>query len=340
MIDVAIVGATGYAGQELIRILLRHPKVKIKALVSQSSANKPVEEVFPYFGKMIDMSFTNMDVLNVADAADVVFLSLPHKAAMNVAGRLLENKLRVIDLSADFRLKDKSLYPTWYGVSHIEEDLLETAVYGLPEFYRARIKKANLVANPGCYPTSALLGTLPALAEGIVDPSDIVIDAKSGASGAGRVPSDALHFPECNESIKAYKVGSHQHTPEIEQELSAVAKQDVNMVFTPHLIPMNRGILSTIYLKLNKKMTTDEAVGFYRGYYRRECFVRVLKKGEFPQTKNVTGLNYCDIGVHVDEDSGRMIVISAIDNLVKGAAGQAIQNMNIMFGFKETMGLI
>lgn len=340
MINAAIVGATGYAGQELVKILLRHPKVKINALISQSSERKAIEDEFPYFNKLISAKFDKMDVHHISKDTDLAFLSLPHKAAMHVAGQLLDKGLRVIDLSADFRLKDKSLYRTWYGVDHTDNELLELAVYGLPEFYRSKIRKANLIANPGCYPTSALLAVLPALAEGIINTDEIIIDAKSGASGAGRMPSDALHFPECNESIKAYKVGSHQHTPEIEQEMSMIAHRDVDIIFTPHLIPMNRGILSTVYLKLKASNSTDDVLDLYRDYYKKEFFVRVLKKNEYPQTKHVTGLNFCDIGLYVCERTHRLIVISAIDNLVKGAAGQAVQNMNIMFGFKETMGLI
>jgi N-acetyl-gamma-glutamyl-phosphate reductase len=340
MINVAIVGATGYAGQELVKLLLRHPKVNINALISQSSERKSIEDEFPYFKKLISATFQKMDVHSISADTDIAFLSLPHKSAMHVAGQLLDKGLRVIDLSADFRLKDKSLYRTWYGVDHTDNELLETAVYGLPEFYRTKIRKARLVANPGCYPTSALLAVLPALVEGLINPDEIIIDAKSGASGAGRMPSDALHFPECNESIKAYKVGSHQHTPEIEQELSMIAKRDVDIVFTPHLIPMNRGILSTVYLKLKAGTSTGEMLELYREFYRKEFFVRVLRKNEFPQTKNVTGLNFCDIGLHVCERTHRLIVVSAIDNLVKGAAGQAVQNMNIMCGFKETMGLM
>ena len=259
---------------------------------------------------------------------------------MNIAGKLLKKGMRVIDFSADFRLKNKSLYKLWYGIDHPNDDLLASAIYGLPEFYRSKIKKATLIANPGCYPTAALLSILPALNEGLINSEDIIIDAKTGASGAGRMPSDALHFPECNESITAYRVGTHQHIPEIEQELSFFAKRDVEAVFMPHLIPMNRGILSTSYCKLKAGISLKEMRAFYAEFYKKEPFVRVLKKNMFPQTRNVSGLSFCDIGIHVDENSQRLIVVSAIDNLMKGAAGQAVQNMNIMYGIKETMGLI
>ena len=339
-IDVAICGATGYAGQELMRILLRHPHVRLTALCSQTMAHESVADQFPYFRGLLDQKFMALNVPAICEKASIVFLALPHQAAIGLAGAFLSRRVRVIDLSADFRLKDATLYKQWYGWEHKDSTLLRSAVYGLPEVYRDRIKKAQLVANPGCYPTSVLLGILPLLREKVVEAQFIIADSKSGVSGAGRNPSQDLHFPEVNGSFKAYKVGAHQHTPEMEQELSAVASRPVHLLFTAHLLPINRGILSTMYLRLKGKAQTADLRKIFAKAYKDEPFVRVYPEGKWPELKYVQGQNFCDIGVKIDPKTKTAIVITAIDNLVKGAAGQAVQNMNIMEGFAETEGLI
>ncbi len=339
-IKVAICGATGYAGQELMKILLRHPSAEIAALCSSSSAGLQVGEQFPFFRGLVKQQFIPLDAAAISDKASLVFLALPHQAAIKLAGELVKRRLKVVDLSADFRLKDAELYKEWYGWEHAGAALLRDSVYGLPEVYRDKIKKAQLVANPGCYPTSVILGVRPLLKEGIVEMDGIIADSKSGVSGAGRTPNQDLHFSEVNESFKAYKVALHQHTPEIEQELGAVAGKSVRVVFTAHLLPVTRGIFSTIYLKLKKKATSADLLGVLAKAYKDEPFVRVYPEGRLPELKFVQGQNFCDIGVKVDERSKTAIVITAIDNLLKGAAGQAVQNMNIMEGFTETEGLL
>ncbi len=338
-IDVAICGATGYTGQELMRILLRHPNARLAALSSQTLANESVAAHFPYFQGRVDQKFMALDVPAIAAKASLVFLALPHKAAIDLASRFAERKVKVVDLSADFRLKDARLYKQWYGWEHANAGLLKNAVYGLPEVYRDKIRKAYLVANPGCYPTSVLLGVIPLLKARAVDPDFIIADSKSGVSGAGRNPSQDLHFSEVNESFKAYKVGAHQHTPEIEQELSLAALRPARVLLTAHLLPITRGILSTIYLKLTGKTDTAVLRNILANAYQDEPFVRVCPEGKLPEIKFVSGQNFCDIGVKVDDRTKTAIVVTALDNLVKGAAGQAVQNMNIMQGFDETEGL-
>jgi len=336
---IALCGATGYAGQELIKILLRHPHAQIAALCSQSMAGKAVGDAFPYFRGLLDKTFIGLDVETICREASLVFLALPHKAAIPLAGEFLKRKVKVVDFSADFRLKDAGQYKPWYGWDHSDTGLLKDAVYGLPEVYREKIKKARLVANPGCYPTGILLGALPLIKEGVIGSDLVVADSKSGVSGAGRTPKEDLHFPEVNESFKAYKVGVHQHTPEIEQELGFAAGRPVKVLFTPHLLPITRGILSTLYLRLEAKAARKNLHAILAKAYKDEPFVRVYPEGTFPEIKFVQGLNFCDIGVKVDARTQTAIVITAIDNLVKGAAGQAVQNMNIMCGFPETEGL-
>jgi N-acetyl-gamma-glutamyl-phosphate reductase len=280
-----------------------------------------------------------LDLPALADKADVVFAALPHGHAVPVAGEVLERGKKFIDLGADFRFGRRDVYEQWYKVEHSGEELLEQAVYGLPEIHRDKIRSASLVGNPGCYPTSVILGLAPLLRNGLIDPGSIIIDSKSGVSGAGRGLSLGTHFSEVNENFRAYNVGVHRHTPEIEQELSKLAGEDVVVSFTPHLTPMNRGILSTMYAGLKQEMTLEQVRSVYEEFYRSEFFVRLLPPGILPQTKAVTGSNHCDIVPVVDPRTGRVVVISAIDNLIKGAAGQAVQNMNLMFGLPETTGL-
>ncbi len=338
-IRVAIVGSSGYTGGELYRLLLHHPRAEVTAVTSEKSAGKPLADIFPQLRGLSDLVCEPLDPGVIAKKADFLFLALPHAAAQEAAYRFHEAGKKVVDLSADYRLSDPALYEKWYEHSHQYPELLKQAVYGLPELHREEIKKASLVANPGCYPTGAILGLAPLLKAKIVDVSSIVIDSKSGVSGAGRSPSLAHHYPEVNEGFMAYKIGTHRHTPEIEQELSLLAGEQVTVSFTPHLVPMNRGILTTIYARLYPKEDTARLHARYGEFYRSHPFVRVLTPGQLPNTRHVRGSNFCDIGVHSDQRVGRVVSVTAIDNLVKGASGQAIQNMNLMMGFDEAEGL-
>ena len=335
---VGIIGASGYTGLELVRILTAHPKVEISFLTSERFAGLAIDEVFPSLKGYIDLKLSELSVPRIARESDFIFTALPHGTSMGVVEEFIKKGKRVVDLSADFRLKDQGLYESWYG-KHSCPYLLKEAIYGLPEIYREDIKGGRLVANPGCYPTGAILALAPLLEEGLISCADIVIDAKSGVSGAGRSPSLMNLFCEVGEGLKAYSVAKHRHAPEMEQELSLRAKEPVKILFVPHLVPIDRGILTTIYARINKGFTTAEVYDLYRRRYRNEPFIRFCPLGSFPSTMEVRGSNYCDLGVMVEEASGQLIVISAIDNLVKGASGQAVQNMNIMCGFPETMGL-
>jgi len=336
---IAIVGSSGYTGGELYRILLHHSKVTVTAVTSEKSAGKPLTDIFPHLSGLTDLVCEPLDPAVIAKKADFIFLALPHVTAQEAAFRFHELGKKVVDLSADYRLADPAVYEKWYEHEHQYPELLKSAVYGLPELHREKIKKASLIANPGCYPTSAILGLAPLLQKSSVDLRGIIIDSKSGVSGAGRSASLAHHFPEVNEGLMAYKIGTHRHTPEIEQELSLMAGKRVTVSFTPHLIPMNRGILTTIYAPLAGEMNTAALHALYAEFYRNEPFVRVLPLGQFPNVRNVRGSNFCDVGVYADPRTGRAVVVSAIDNIVKGASGQAVQNMNLMTGFDETEGL-
>ena len=338
-IRVAIAGASGYTGVELLRLLLRHAGVKISAVTSESYEGKQASTVFPGLAGYIDLEFQRLEPQGLASVAELAFLALPHTASAATAATLLAAGCRVIDLSADFRLRDPRLYQQWYKVAHPVPALLQKAVYGLPEMYRDAIRQARLVAVPGCYPTGALLGLAPVVRQGHIDLDSIIVNAASGTSGAGRKPDLPLHFSEANENFKAYAVASHRHTPEIEQELSRLTGREVAVSFTPHLVPMTRGILSTIYVRPTSPMESEGLHLLFQQAYKGEPFLRVLPLGSFPETKQVWGSNYCDIGVAVDQRTRRAIIITAIDNLVKGAAGQAVQAMNLMIGFDETLGL-
>lgn len=349
-IKVSIVGATGYSGKELIRILLKHPQVEILHLVSASYVGKKITEIFPDFLNQLDQTLIELDIDTIVRDSDLVFTALPHTVSMEIIPELMNRKnIRIIDLSADYRLKDPALYTQWYQKEHSEKskDILKKAVYGLPEIYAKEIKEAVLVANPGCYPTSAILGIAPLLAYHLVDPEGIIVDAKSGTSGAGRKLSLGLHFPECNENFKAYKSLGHNHIPEIEQELSLVyhhpeqgpEKKEITISFTPHLLPISRGILSTCYLDLVKSFEEEEILKTYRKFYQHAPFVRIFNPPSLPEVRFVAEVNYCDIGFAIDRRVGKIKVISVIDNLTKGASGQAVQNMNLMFGFPEGLGL-
>jgi N-acetyl-gamma-glutamyl-phosphate reductase len=338
MLKVAIVGASGYTGIELLRILYGHPEVAVTCVTSERSAGKPIAGIFPTVRGRCNYILENLEPVSVADKADIIFTALPHKAAMEVVPTFLQMGKRVIDLSADYRLKKSSEYAAWYE-PHMNPELLQRAVYGLPEIRRNKIKKADLVANPGCYPTSIILGLAPLLKKKAVELHSVIADSKSGVSGAGRSAKVDTLFCEVNNGFKAYGVATHRHTPEIEQELSLLAGEELKISFTPHLVPMNRGILSTMYGKLNENYTTVQLLEMYEEFYQGEAFVRVLPEGDFPSTLHVQGSNFCDVGLTVDNRTGRVIVVSAIDNLIKGASGQAVQNMNIMNGFPESLGL-
>ncbi len=338
MLKVAVLGGSGYTGLELLRLLHNHPEVEISAVTSRQYRGKAVSEVFPAFRGMYDgVVFRDPDVFKDTDA-DVVFSSLPHGTSMDVVPGFLDKGKRVVDLSADYRLRDIEIYERWYG-RHSSGEYIKEAVYGLPELRREMIRSARLVANPGCYPTCSIIALAPVVSKDMVDIHSIVIDAKSGVSGAGRTASIETSFVEVTEGFRAYRVGTHRHIPEIEQELSLLCGACVNITFIPHLIPASRGILATVYAWLKKDMTTKDLMDLYMDYYREEPFVRIMPEGTFPATSQVRGSNFCDIGIWAEERGKRLVVVSAIDNLVKGASGQAIQNMNIMYGFKEDTGL-
>jgi len=337
MLKVGVVGATGYAGEEIIKILIRHKEVKITELSAVIDKEEPIASIFPALKGKIDLICKKPNPAEMAKNIELVFLALPHKVSMEVAPAFLAAKKCVIDLSADYRL-NADTYKTWYGAEHKDKGNIPAAVYGLPELFYDRIKKAKLIANPGCYPTSVILGIAPALKEGLIDTGYIIADSKSGVTGAGRKPDLALSFSEVNENLKCYKANEHQHKPEITKILSEVAGKDIDVVFTPHLIPMNRGILSTIYLRLNKKTDTKAVIDMYKNFYKGKPFIRISDEGKLPQVKDVTFTNFCNIGMKVTGST--LIVVSCIDNLTKGAAGQAVQNMNIIAGFAETEGLV
>ncbi len=338
MIRVGILGATGYAGAELVRLLSAHKNTEITMLASKSYAGQKMSDVYPSLVGVCDIVLEESDTDKAAEKCDVVFTALPHGVSHEVISALYAKGLKVIDLSGDFRYNDIKVYEEWYKVEHACPELLAESVYGLCELHRDEIKNTRLVGNPGCYTTCSILGLAPLLAKGLIETKNIIIDAKSGVTGAGRGLAIDYHFCECTESMKAYKVATHRHTSEIEQELSLLAGEDIKLSFTPHLVPMKRGIFATEYANLKQNVTTEELIAVYKEFYKDEPFVRVYEKG-LPESNHVSGSNFVDIGLTVDERLGRVIVVSAIDNLVKGAAGQAVQNMNILFGLDETEGL-
>jgi N-acetyl-gamma-glutamyl-phosphate reductase len=335
---VGIVGATGYTGVELLRLLVQHPEVEVTVLTSQKYAGVPIDQVFPSLTGRLQIKCEELTIDRISQKVDFIFTAVPHKTAMETVPLFYQKGKRVVDLSADFRFKDPEVYERWYQ-KHTCVDLLPESVYGLPELHREEIKNAKIVGSPGCYPTGALIGLIPLIKDGMISYENIVIDSKSGVSGAGRDVVLGSLFCEVNEGVKAYKIFDHRHLPEIEQELGQLAQKKITVTFVPHLIPMDRGILTTLYVKLSKKMKTEDVLSTFQEYYRGEPFIRIYPKGKIPNTKDVRGSNYCDIGVIVNESDSRGVVVTAIDNLVKGASGQAVQNMNIMLGYPETMGL-
>ena len=338
MVTAGIYGASGYTGQELLRLLLRHPQVEIAAVTSRQYKGLPLTKVFPGFQGLTTLVFADHTPEELAGLCDVVFLALPHGVSMQVVPVFHAAGIKVIDLSADFRIHDVATHETWYG-KHTSSGLMADAVYVLPEINRSAIASSTFIANPGCYPTSVILGLAPLLKGNYVDTNSIIVDSKSGVSGAGREAQVGSLYCEVAEGFKAYNVGRHRHTPEMEQELSLLAGRQITLSFTPHLLPVSRGILSTIYAGLTKEVSSQELLDLYRDFYQTEAFVTVYPEGALPNISSVRGTNFCHIGLIVDVRTSRVVVLSAIDNLVKGAAGQAIQNMNILCGFAEDSGL-
>jgi len=339
MLKVIVCGATGYTGLEILKLLIKHPKVEISAISAKIDKPENIADIFPELKGKLDMLCEEKSIPDlIKTGAKVVFLALPHRVSMEFAPHFLKAGIKTIDLSADYRLKDAGVYEEHYGKGHTSTEYLGSSVYALPELYRNKIKQAQLIANPGCYPTASILSLAPLLSKMAGSINDITIDAKTGASGAGRKAALVFNFAEVAENMWAYKIGTHQHSPEINQELSVIAKKDIKALFVPHLVPMKRGILITTYASLSKTPSVSEVVKLYKDFYKKETFVRVYDEGKFPQTKDVYDSNFCDIGIAVSQN--KVVIISCIDNLIKGASGQAVQNMNIISGFDETLGLI
>ncbi len=336
-----LIGVSGYTGMELVRLLATHPHFELSLASSRQEAGKKVSDIYPFMLKNqgADIVITNPSASEIKHNCDIVFLAVPHGIAMNMAEELLEEGCKIVDLSADFRIKSKEIFETWYKSPHTASHLLDKAVYGLPELYSEKIKNAQLVANPGCYPTASILGLYPALKNKIISKEHIVIDAKSGTSGAGRKAQVGSLFCEVFDSFKAYGLTTHRHTPEIEQELSFVANEDIVLSFNPHLVPMNRGILATIYTNINKDMDLEEIHSLYTQCYKNDRFVRVLPLGSLPETRNVRGTMFCDIGLSLCKRTKRLIITSAIDNVARGASAQALANANLMTGQDIAAGL-
>lgn len=337
-IKVGIIGATGYAGVELIRILMGHPSAELAAISSVSFEGKSVSEVYPNLKEICDDTLVNEDV--VIEKSDVIFASLPHGLCEALAKKAVAKGKKFIDLGADFRLAKEEDYNQWYGLEYKEKDLHEKSCYCIPELHRDRVTEdISIIGNPGCYPTSIALGLAPLVKNGMIDLNSIIIDSKSGVTGAGRSLSQTTHYPDCNEAFSPYKIASHRHTPEIEQTITELAGKEARVTFVPHLLPVNRGIVSTMYANLNGEVQDNAIYYLYENFYKNEKFVRVLPKGSVANLKNVKFSNYCDISLHLDPRTKRVIIVSTIDNMVKGAAGQAIQNMNLLFGLPEDTGL-
>lgn len=340
MIKVGIIGSTGYAGGELVRILTQHKEAEVVWYGSRSYVDKRYSEVFGNFTKIVDATCLEENMEELAEQVDVIFTATPQGLCSSLITEEILQKVKIIDLSADFRIKDVATYEAWYNITHKSPQYIEEAVYGLSEINREKVKGARIVANPGCYTTCSILTAYPLVKEGIIDANSLIVDAKSGTSGAGRGAKVNNLFCEVNENMKAYGVLTHRHTPEIEEQLGYAAGEDIKIIFTPHLVPMNRGILVTEYASLTRPVTYEEVKAIYDSYYEGETFIRVLDKDVCPETKWVEGSNYVDINFKIDERTNRIVMMGALDNIVKGAAGQAVQNMNLVFGIEETEGLM
>lgn len=335
----AIIGATGYGGAELIRLLNNHPEVEVSSVHSSSQQGVWMDDVYAHLQNNTNLQLEKIDPELIAKKADIVFLSTPPGVSRDITKDLLDQGLKVIDLSGDLRIKDRKTYEKWYGIDAADQAIIDEAVYGLTEWAREDVKNARLISNPGCYPTATILGLAPVVKEDIIHLDTIIVDAKSGVSGAGRSPSAVTHFSEMNDNFKIYNVNKHKHVPEIEQGLKRLNNRVDTITFSTHLVPMTRGIMATIYAKTKNPMTEKQLRDLFRETYKHSSFVRIRKEGVYPSTKEVYGTNYCDIGVTYDERTGRITIVSVIDNLVKGASGQAIQNLNVMLGIDETSGL-
>jgi N-acetyl-gamma-glutamyl-phosphate reductase len=339
-LKAAIIGGTGYGSIELVRLINKHPHLEIGSVVSNSQSGSNFSGIYPHLSEIVEQPLEKFDVDRLSENNDIVFLATPSGVSSKLAPQLYDKGIKCIDLSGDFRLRSIEEYETWYKHSPSEEKYLNQATYGLSEIYPEQIKTAKLIANPGCYPTATALGLIPLLKTNLADEKSIIIDAKSGVSGAGRGLSLTAHYSEINENLKAYKLGKHQHIPEIEQVLSDESGSPVTITFTTHLVPMTRGIMCTMYVNLREEISTKKVIDLYKQFYQESHFIRVRPEGNIPSTKEVLGSNYCDIGLHVDDRTNRLTIISVIDNLVKGAAGQAIQNVNLMNGWDERTGLM
>jgi len=337
--NVAIIGATGYGAIELIRLIQSHKQLEISKIISHSQAGEQIASIYPHLTGFIEQPMEALDIEELKKEADIVFLAAPAGVAKDIVPKFADASLQVVDLSGDLRLPSLEQYETWYGGTAATQETLDQAVYGLTEIYREEIKQATLISNPGCFPTSALLGLIPALDKKIMATGPIMIDGKTGISGAGGKPSSKTHFSSSNENVIPYSVGNHKHIPEIENYLSDITGESVKTTFVPHLIPMTRGLICTMYGTLTKKISTEEIIQLYKTYYQDHPFVRVKEEGKTPKTKDVYGSNFCDIGIYADSRTNQLIITAAIDNLVKGASGQAIQNVNVMNGWEETEGL-
>lgn len=336
---VAIIGATGYGGAELVRILHRHPHVSIHSIHASSLHGEELAKTYPHMQALVGDRLAPVDVDKIAAEVDLVFTATPTGVAEDLAPRFVERGVKVIDLSGDFRIKDRAIYKEWYGREATDSNLLDEAVYGLTEWIDVDVSETMLIANPGCFPTATLLGLLPLVKENVIEENSIIVDAKTGVSGAGKGLSPATHYSETNDNIKIYKVNKHQHTPEVEQGLRKYNENVAAITFSTHLVPMTRGIMATIYATAKEETSTEKIIDLFKQQYRDDFFVRVRNKDEFPTTKEVYGSNFCDIGVAYDERTRRITVVSVIDNLVKGASGQAVQNMNKILGIDESTGI-
>jgi len=341
IIKAGLVGVTGYTGMELVRLMTHHSSIELVRVTSRSEAGKKLVDIYPFLNRLPlgELVITQPEPADLASECDVVFLAVPHKTAMEIAAKLLDEGVKVVDLSADFRINDKATYEEWYAVEHTQPELLAESVYGLPELYLDEIMGARLIANPGCYPTANILGLAPALDAKLIETENIVIDAKSGASGAGRGKNVGTLFCEVHDSFRAYSLPSHRHTPEIEQEISKIAGTDITVSFNPHLLPIDRGIFATIYTKLTSEMSLEDVHTVYTDFYADKPLVRVLPVGQLPETRFVKGTVFCDIGLVVDPRTGRLIILSTIDNLCRGASGQALMNANLICGLDIDDGL-
>lgn len=339
MLKIAICGGSGYTGGELLRILSRHPEVTVTTVTSEKSAGKTVTDLFPNLYKYSHLIYEPMRMDKIIHKADLFFMALPHGESQEAVYSVFQHGKKVIDLSADYRLKDAKTYQEWYKVPHKFPEILRKATYGIPELYRDKIKNSDIIANPGCYPTGAILGLYPAIKNKLIDINSIIIDSKSGISGAGRKSDIIFSFCEVNESFRAYDIATHRHTPEIEQELSAIAGRKIKVIFTPHVGPFDRGIFTTIYSRFIKRVNINNVIELYRDTYTKEPFIKLLGEGEYPDVKNVRGTNFCEISLSINKRANALIVATAIDNLMKGASGQAVHNMNIMMCFDEKTAL-